>query len=938
MEAATKPAKDSPLDKIRIFFDAMTRKFSEVFSNDNLRDETKYYVPFLLCGTHFVILVARYLWCLYWIEGIIISLNPLYILLAVMFPFAVWCCSTLVEKYNFYRTKGVILTFCCVNAFATCVQPLWWIVYDKVVRRILEIRITAAMTPVMVVNLARIAFIVTIVLAGLVVWSPVSTLWKSNELRQKVYYFKLDQVIDLRPNRKVAYDLRIMKDMEGTGRVMPLYEDDLYTHIALIGPSGTGKTSSSILPLFICFLDRKTENREKRCKILYKMLQDNKAYIQGPLAEPTEYDIIPYEAYKKEWQQAYKDYPDCGVTFVSPNESLGDDVVKLCGKCGVKVNILDPTKKYGEPHVHMVSMQPFYVPLELDHETLAVSIVNQAKIFSETLITVNEASGEGGGEQYFRDLNTSVTSNIAIICMLYRNLRKEQTDIGEVRKCINDFHQLLPMMKFINDTMKLGVKIVDPVAYKEQQKNGRNRGGGGFLLGQEESLGLADVVKAVEKGVEGSKEIEEVNSNDEEGFVEKKYLSSSDHSDETIEAFTYALQYANKELFMYEDKMYDQVRGLRNLINDILAHPQVYRVLRGRGHCIDIDRALSRCEITVVNTAIKISQQASTSLGLFFLLNHKRSVLRRPMGDRQMHALVVDEATQYVHPWMEDAISLYRQYHCFCTFSFQSLAQMDKTNRTKYIEGILLTVGNLIVYGRVGVKEMEIFEKMGGSKKTTQVQEQSNKTSIFADTPSATTGGRFMETDESAATATSLRIRGFQEVTWIGILRGNVQYAKVAKLSFANVDKKVFDHAEPFDFKPFVTEVIPVDESVQKNAAESKPQERDEKKEKDPIKEPETFKATEGHDRMREDVLYPDPKDQGSEDTGMEVSVGEVPAKDPGMPEVEEPVSEDKVEQGMYTSVGSTDGKEAVETRPDTQDKGSEDDEEGDDDLDDYFI
>ncbi len=806
-----------------------------IITIDKLREESNYYVPFALIVSNLIILVARYIWCLYWIEGKIFCSHPLYLIPAAVLPFAVWCCSTLVEKYNFYRTKFFLLFACIVNAFLTLMQPLWWVVYDKIIRKILNIRITEAFTPNMVVMLARITFILTFVIAFLVVGSPVFRLSKSGELREKIEYFKLNHIMDLRPNRYVAYDLRIMKDMRGSGRIMPLYEEDLYTHIALIGPSGTGKTSSSILPMFICFLDRKIENREKREKLLLKMLEEKKAYIQGPLAQPTEYDIIPFKAYEKERQQIYKDYPDCGVTFVSPNESLGDDVVKLCEKCGVSVNILDPTKKYEQSNVNMVSMQPFHVPLGLSSEDLAVSIVNQAKIFSETLITVNEASGEGGGEQYFRDLNTSVTSNIAIICMLYRNLRKEQTDIGEIRRCINEFHELYPMMQFINDKMQLGVEIVNPVEYKEQQKM-RKQGGGNIpprISNNPEGLGILDAIKQVEgAGVssgQNGNEAKAVDDNDAEYYGRIGYLSSSDHSDETVEAFTYALRYVNKELFMSEDKMYDQARGLRNLINDILAHPQVYRVLRGSGRCIDIDRALSRCEITVVNTAIKISQQASTSLGLFFLLNHKRSVLRRPMGDRQMQALVVDEATQYVHPWMEDAIGLYRQYHCFCTFSFQSLAQMDKTNRTKYIEGILLTVGNLIVYGRVGVKEMEIFEKMGGSKKITQLQEQSSRTSIFADTPSATTGGRLMEADQSSATATSLRVRGFQEVTWIGTVEGDVQYAKIAKLSFANVDKKTFDKgAEPFDFSDYVTDgAIPVDDSLEKNNCTDKEPEQE---------------------------------------------------------------------------------------------------------------
>lgn len=278
--------------------------------------------------------------------------------------------------------------------------------------------------------------------------------------------------------------------------------------------------------------------------------------------------------------------------------------------------------------------------------------------------------------------------------------------------------------------------------------------------------------------------------------------------------------------------MYDQARGLRNLVNDMVAHPRVYKVLSGGDKFLDFDRTLSRCEITVINTGIAINQASSTGLGLFSLLNQKRAILRRPEDDRQPHFIIVDEATQYVHPWMEDAIGLYRQYGCSCTFAFQSLAQMEKTNKTKYIKGLLLTVGNIIVYGRVGMEEMKLFEIMGGTRKITQVQEQNSKTSIISDTPSATYGERYTETDESVSTGSSVRIRSFQEVTWIGSVKGDVQFAKIAKLSFpeeepfAKIDVNVVNWAEyatkdgviPMDpDQESIPETEPVEEAIEEN-------------------------------------------------------------------------------------------------------------------------
>lgn len=386
-------------------------------------------------------------------------------------------------------------------------------------------------------------------------------------------------------------------------------------------------------------------------------------------------------------------------------------------------------------------------------------------MFSETLITVNEASEDGGGEKYFRDLNTSVTSNVAIICMLFANLNYRQTNIGEVQECIIDFKRLFPMVREINNIFHFGLDIVDPAMAAELKKS---KG----TVGRVETSGLACAIRSGDSNTLGG------------GAAIREPQFGDNNSDENVRTFKFACRYVNDELFKKGDVMYDQSRGLRNLINDMISHPRVYKILNARDHYLDFDRTLSRCEVTVINTGIKINQASSTALGLFFLLNQKRSVLRRPVDDRQPHVNIIDEATQYVHPWMEDAIGLYRQYRCSCTFAFQSLAQMEKTNKTRYIKGLLLTVGNIIVYGRVGVEEMRMFEIMGGAQKIMQVQEQNSRTSILADTPSFTTGERFMESDEAMVTASNLRIRSFQEVTWIGSVKGDVQFAKIAKLSF----------------------------------------------------------------------------------------------------------------------------------------------------------
>ncbi len=730
----------------------------------NWRNASTFRIPIILLILHLVLLAVRYVYALFMVGYRIISNNPVYLLTAVLLPFMVWMFSTMCENLSYAGIKRTGLWLCIANAMLTIFQVLWFALYQCAVVPIMGIKQDAFMTREMVLALARIVLFVPLLLAACLVVIPIKSVLSGEAFSDWLDAFKLDHVIDMRKNKEAAYDIPIMRDVKNYGKVMPMYEEDLFTHLLLLGASGTGKTSSCIIPMMICLLKRKVENREKREKMLLELVRQGKAYIKGPVSHPTEYDIVPLHPYEGEFRKVYEKYPDCGITCVSPNEAIGDKVVGLCEECGIMVNMIDPTKTYFGGNVDHVGLNPFYVPLDLSEEERAVVIVNQAKVFSETLITVNEASEDGGGEKYFRDLNTSVTSNIAIICMLFANIHRKQTNIGEVQECILDFKRLFPMVKEINSIFNFGLNIADPALAAEMKKT---RGGGHV-----ETSGLANVIRgnnnALGDGINiaGEPTMEEI------------------ASDENVRTFKFACRYVNDELFKKGDVMYDQSRGLRNLLNDMISHPRVYRILNAREHYLDFDRTLSRCEVTVINTGIKINQASSTALGLFFLLNQKRSVLRRPSDDRQPHINIVDEATQYVHPWMEDAIGLYRQYRCSCTFAFQSLAQLEKTNKTRYIKGLLLTVGNIIVCGRVGVEEMRMFEMMGGARKITQVQEQNSKTSILADTPTFTTGERYMESDEATVTASKLRIRPFQEVTWIGSVKGDVQFARIAKLSF----------------------------------------------------------------------------------------------------------------------------------------------------------
>lgn len=742
-------------------------------------EKQTYYLPFGIFLAHFILLIGRYLWSLYWVECTIISHNPIYLAAAILLPFLFWAMSTMCEAFNTHGWKKLIFSACVVHAAITLNQCIWEAAYRFMVIQIMQIRITETMTEMMVINLARIVLMISFVLPILAILKPLFGIIGDPGTKEIVENFKLDDVIDMRPNKSAAYDIAIMKEINGFGRKLPMQEQDLYTHIVLVGPSGTGKTSTSIIPAIIDLLNMKCKNRERRAVRLKKMLDEGSAYVAAPVSEISEYDIVAKAGHEDALNQIYLDYPDVGITCVSPNAGIGDAVVKLCGEADIKVNLVDPEKHYEQAVVKHLGINPFFIPSGLSEKDKIVRIIKNANSFSEILLAVNDASGAAGGDQYFKDLNTSVTSNIATIVMLYASLHDSCATLGVIQSCINDFSIMAPMCREINEKLGFGLEIADPKKIDKKSKR----------VKKDNDIDLEQLRKPYSEQEQGDYEDGGI-----AGKAGNNLIETLKNSLNIYRPMKIALQYVNDDLFMNGDKMYDQSRGLRNILNQMISHPDIFAILNAQENYVDFDRMLNQCEVTVVNSSLNVGgQKGSSALGLFYLLNHGNAVQRRDRDDRhpreaQPHFLITDESAQYLHSWMSQAVNLWRQYKCGCLLAFQTLSQMDRNTAYRDIKDSLLQVGNIIAYGRLGVTEMETFEKLSGTRDVTEYQETLTRSSILAEDPTANVGERRMHTEKANVTGSSARLKKFKEATWFRYVNGNVLPPLAVSLDFAKLD------------------------------------------------------------------------------------------------------------------------------------------------------
>ena len=425
------------------------------------------------------------------------------------------------------------------------------------------------------------------------------------------------------------------------------------------------------------------------------------------------------------------------------------------------------------------------MPYNLSATDRQKEIADKADTFANVLLAVSEIHGIG--DQYFRDINESVTTNVATVCMLNANLEHRQTSIPEVQKCINDFGCLTDMVNQIQTALHMKVVVGEIAPKKNDRRNIKDNKTKSVEKKREEEQRAEDEPIMQKSGMffdeEAVRKSKMPDKYAEQGMSVDEYVAICRKE---AENYYETLHFVLSELLgAGNEKMFDQARGLRNIINRILQNPDVKDILSAQHDFLDWDEALREGQITVINTALELGQNASTALGILVMLLMKHSVVRRPKKARMNHFLYIDEAAQYMHPMYEDFFALYRQYGVACTIAMQSLSQFEKSPVSKYLRGVIMEAGIHIVFGRLTPDEMKTYEALSGLTTKEVVQVSENANSEFDENYSITRGQRTSLQEEATINGTRTRMRQFREVTVYMIDEGNVKDGFVAKVQFS---------------------------------------------------------------------------------------------------------------------------------------------------------
>ena len=573
---------------------------------------------------------------------------------------------------------------------------------------------------------------------------------------QDICEFRILNHVDMRKNKKWCYDAIVVRKLSN-GRKWVIQENDRYMHWLVNGGTGTGKTSSQLIPMINGDLKKRCLNEDMQKKMMFEALKSGLFRLCRPVTDGTfGFDaFVPAEGKEKEamdyMKSVMKKYRKCGITAIGPDDSLSDVVYQLCEGKNIKCNRVDPiTDKNtdGQDKKGFIGFNPLYISPKIPSYKRNQEIVKRATLFADVMQAINEMKGKG--DPYFTSINRSMTVAFSIcLCVTMPDLDGRQPTPADVQEVVNDFSR------------------IDEKGHSYYQR----------LLEKNEELGDDNVY----------------------GFV--------------IDFISYDI------LGKGADKMMEQSRGLRMLMNEFLTNPLIRRTLcADEAHTIDMDKMLEEGQITAVNYALELGETDSKGFGLFFLLSFIDAVFRRDSAEGANtipHFLIIDELPVIIHPQFERAISLFRKYKVSIVGCIQSLDQMEKNESTRYLRDVLMGgCATHTVYGRCGANEMKRYSELAGKKYEVSVQESQSETSITNDDPNLSYSTRESLQQQDALDASTIRNRAFQEVTMFTVKNGNLVPPFYGKVDFLDATEKNWMKRDKFDWTQFYDDITPAKAKV----------------------------------------------------------------------------------------------------------------------------
>ena len=420
-----------------------------------MKGEKKYWIfkmlLFLLLF-HTAGLFFRTLLAFYYLDYTYYRFSWWYLLAGFLFPPFIFVFSTMFDAWQFHHRKKRLLLWCLMADIFQAGTIFFRVISRLFLPVIFQINPGRTFTKQMVMLVGRIFVEIPVFLFTLWLARWIYKIFFEEHNLQKILSYRLSHHLEQKRN---TYDLRIVKDIK-SGRYVRVMEKDRYLHFLCDGSSGTGKTSAAILPAIRDDLDAHCRMEDAQLAVLKEMEEQGKICFMPSGRTPGILDFYPAvqkeaadtENIMKELKQLELRYPVAGITVLAPDDSLTDDVCRLCEARGVLYNRIDPARRPdGRKKKNCIGMNPFFMRKEMEGEARNQLIVKKAVIFSDVMQAITELKGKS--DSYFSGVNRQMIANLAILAMLtIPVLHDRQATPSDLQEMINDFDKLvLPLKK-----------------------------------------------------------------------------------------------------------------------------------------------------------------------------------------------------------------------------------------------------------------------------------------------------------------------------------------------------------------------------------------------------------------------------------------------------------------------------------------------------------
>lgn len=170
------------------------------------------------------------------------------------------------------------------------------------------------------------------------------------------------------------------------------------------------------------------------------------------------------------------------------------------------------------------------------------------------------------------------------------------------------------------------------------------------------------------------------------------------------------------------DKQETFVRGLRNTLNDISAQPLLRRVLCGPS-TFDFEKHFEFGGVLLINTAKGELSDLSDVFGKLCLYAVQNATFRRKPNVSPYHPVIVDEFADYIYKAFRSFPAQSRKYKTPLIVIAQTVSQLAIEHGPRFMDTLLGTFRNKLVYGDVTTEDATLFSKLMGTKTIYEARE-----------------------------------------------------------------------------------------------------------------------------------------------------------------------------------------------------------------------